>query len=300
MTAFLLYLYAESPLHAGAPASDGVLDLPIQRESSTNYPLIWGQSLKGALRQTARDAGWSEDTLKEVFGSEPGEGEETTPGKLAVGDAQLVALPVPTLRRSFAWVTSRLALSRLARKYAIINGPHVVLPEVPNPADGEGSCGRGFWGGETPEVLGPCLVKLHNPRGGGDAPDPVTDWARLLAADAIGDAPHLRPFASKLAEDLLVVGSEPMSVLLRECTEFAVRVQLHRQQKLVQNGPFVSEYLPAETILASVLTLRGKYAPEEVQQLRDLVNHSLLQVGGDETLGKGLVWTRIVEGERNG
>lgn len=298
MTAFLLYLYAESPLHPGATASDGMLDLPIQRESSTNYPLIWGQSLKGVLRQAAYSAGWQQDALKEVFGSEPGEGEETTPGKLAVGDAQLVAFPVPTLRRSFAWVTSWLALSRLARKYAII-GRSSAIPEIPNPADDKGFCGHGFWGGPTPEVLGPCLVDLHTPCRNGDTSDPVTDWAQLLAADAIGDAPHLRPFASKLAEDLLVVGSKPMSVLLRECTEFTVRVQLHPDKKTVNNGPFVSEYLPAETILASVLTLRGEYIPEKVQQLRDLLSHSLLQVGGDESIGKGMVWTRIVAGERS-
>ncbi|GAA3985378.1 type III-B CRISPR module RAMP protein Cmr4 [Thermobifida alba] len=299
MTAFLLYLYAESPLHPGAAASDGALDLPIQREKSTNYPLIWGQSLKGALRQAARDAGWSTSQQKEVFGSEVSDEEESTPGKLAVGDAQLVALPVPTLRRSFAWATSQLALSRLARKYTII-GRGDTVPTIPNTDGKEGACGRGEWGGASPEVLGPCLVKLQRPGGGDNTPDPVTDWAKLLASDAVGDADHLSAFASKLAKDLLVVGSEPMSVLLRECTEFSVRVQLHPERKQVVEGPFTSEYLPAETILAAVLTLRGTPSPETVQRLRGLLHGSLLQVGGDETLGKGLVWTRIVEGNRNG
>lgn len=297
-TSLLLYLYAESPLHPGAAGSDGVLDLPIQRESSTNYPLIWGQSLKGALRQAARDAKWNDEHLNQVFGSEASDEDEGRPGSLTVGDAQLVAFPVPTLRRSFAWVTSRLALSRLARKYAVIGRGGV--PAIPNPGDSEGSCGRGLWGqASKEEVLGPCLVRLRRPGGGSDAPDPVTDWAKLLAADAVGYADHLSPFASKLTEDLLVVGSEPMSVLLRECTEYAVRVQLHSKRKQVANGPFTSEYLPAETILAAVLTLRGE-DKNAVQRLRELLDHSLLQVGGDESLGKGLVWTRLVEGGRRG
>ena len=56
MTEFLLYLYAESPVHTGAAGSLDVLDLPVQREAATGYPVIWGQSLKGALRQAAGDA----------------------------------------------------------------------------------------------------------------------------------------------------------------------------------------------------------------------------------------------------
>ena len=57
MTQYLLYLYAESPVHTGAADSVDVLDLPVQREAATGYPVIWGQSLKGALRQAADDAG---------------------------------------------------------------------------------------------------------------------------------------------------------------------------------------------------------------------------------------------------
>src|SRR3984957_15500355 len=122
-THYLLYLYAESPVHTGAADSIDVLDLPVQREAATGYPVIWGQSLKGALRQAATDAGWG-TALTEVFGSAIERSDEdggttdgqrdTTPGTLAVGDAQLVAMPVPTLRHTFGWLTSAIALARLA------------------------------------------------------------------------------------------------------------------------------------------------------------------------------------------
>ena len=161
MTELLLYLYAESPVHAGAADSLGALDLPIQREATTAYPVIWGQSLKGALRQAATDAGWDRDLLTLVFGSPPpgadsggaqnrGAGADDaapeggqaggsrrqpalTAGGLAVGDAQLVAMPVPTLQQTFAWATSGLALARLARKYRPLDVPP--LPEPPRPAE---------------------------------------------------------------------------------------------------------------------------------------------------------------------
>jgi CRISPR-associated protein Cmr4 len=303
----LLYLYAESPVHAGAADSLGVLDLPVQREATTGYPVIWGQSLKGALRQAAGEAGaakgWDERTLTEVFGSAPvgpdESGRESTAGALSVGDAQLVAMPVPTLRHTFAWATSELALGRLARKYTALrkaDTPSTVSPppsRVPAVRDGQGMATSGEWaeGASRAEVLGPCLVEF----GDGTSPE-LREWADRLARDAVGDDPLFEPFAGKLREDLLLVGADVMPALLRECTELTARVQLS-DQKTVQNGPFYSEYLPAETILAAGLSLRpGEQSKVHLAALSQLLHGNLLQVGGDETLGKGLLWARLVGG----
>ena len=290
MTEFLLYLYAESPVHTGAADSADVLDLPVQREAATGYPVIWGQSLKGALRQAARDVGWPRDRLTTMFGSEPeepGEDGGTIPGSLAVGDAQLVAMPVPTLRRTFAWLTSDVALGRAARKYSVLNRNTPEVPQVPPDA---GLAADAEWTQAASEVLGPCVVPL------GESPDQrLAAWAARLADDAIGTDTGFAPFAAKLRQDLVLAGSSIAPVLLRECTEQAVRVQLAAGSKTVQNGPFYSEYLPAETILAAALTLRGKADTTDNQSaLRDLVDRRLLQIGGDETLGKGLAWGRLL------
>ena len=291
MTEFLLYLYAESPVHTGAGDSLDVLDLPVQREAATGYPVIWGQSLKGALRQAAREAGWPAGQVVSVFGSEVGEQAEgggTTPGALAVGDAQLVAMPVPTLRRTFAWLTSEIALGRLARKYAALRRAAPPVPQTPT--DG-GAAAEREWTQAASEVLGPCVIPL------GSAPDEdLAAWAGLLARDAVQAGGAFAPFASKLRRDLVLAGSDLMPTLLRECTEQSVRVQLG-ETKTVQNGPFYSEYLPAETILAAALSLRREGAPAILAGLRELLDGTLLRVGGDETLGKGLVWARLLEAE---
>ena len=39
----MLYLYVETPLHAGMGAGLSSIDLPIQRERTTQYPMISGQ-----------------------------------------------------------------------------------------------------------------------------------------------------------------------------------------------------------------------------------------------------------------
>src|SRR5664279_6538646 len=100
MEQLLVFFYAESPVHAGADTSAGVIDLPIQREVATSYPVIWGQSVKGALREAAEDAGW--DNVGDVFG--PAVDDATVSpaqGKITVGDAHLVAFPAATLQRTF-------------------------------------------------------------------------------------------------------------------------------------------------------------------------------------------------------
>jgi CRISPR-associated protein Cmr4 len=299
VTHYLLYLYAESPVHTGAADSAGVIDLPVQREAATRYPVIWGQSLKGALRQAAVDAGWGNRVVG-VFGSEPGvvvEETGTSPGTLAVGDAQLVAMPVPTLKRTFAWVTSEVALSRLARKYRILGRDTAGLPRVaadaavaaqPEPAEGATAAASPGWSGG--EVLGPCLVPFR-----ATSPE-LAKWADRIATDVLGWDDVFAPFADKLRADLLAVGEELVSVLLAECTEQAVRVQLDAS-KTVENGPFYTEYLPTETILAASLTLRGDGdTPENREALSGLFDKKLAQVGGDESIGKGLVWCRLLEG----
>src|SRR5437660_1291383 len=45
-----LYLYTETPLHAGAGSGLSSIDLPIQRERTTQYPLIQSSGVKGKLR----------------------------------------------------------------------------------------------------------------------------------------------------------------------------------------------------------------------------------------------------------
>lgn len=287
MTEFLLYLYAESPVHTGAADSVDVLDLPVQREVTTGYPVIWGQSLKGALRQEARDR-WPASRVTEVFGSEAGDEAPggTTPGQLAVGDAQLAAMPVPALRRTFAWLTTDVALGRLARKYAALGRSAPRVPEVRSEA---GAAAHSAWTGAAGEVLGPLVVPL------GSAPSQeLQQWARLLAADALQRGEPFRPFRDKLGRDLVLAGSDVAPSLLRECTEQSVRIQLNPDTKRVENGPFYSEYLPAETILAASLTLRGRAdTAENRAALASLMDGELLQVGGDETVGKGLVWARL-------
>ncbi|MFE1099341.1 type III-B CRISPR module RAMP protein Cmr4 [Nocardiopsis alba] len=307
MTEFVVFLCAESPLHAGASDSEGVIDLPIQREVHTRYPTVYGQSLKGAWRQAAEErvsysasgsgARWKESDVHALFGSPVSQRQATTPGLVSVGDAQLVALPVPTLQRTFAWATSSLALSRLARKYKTV-GITVPAAVPTNPAEAVAT--DTDWSGR--QALGPLVLDVHATAG--EQSRLLAEWARRISTQAFDDDAAFEWFSTKFARDLVLVDGEAMTTLVQECTEVSVRVQLN-ENKTVANGPFHSEYLPAETVLACSLHLRPAPGRTEVDQhhvdlLRDLLHGSgcvLHRIGGDETLGKGLVWTRLASGE---
>ena len=121
----LVFYYAVSPVHMGAGSAIGAIDSPIQREVHTLHPMFAGSGLKGALRHHFNQAWPRAQDPKKPGGSVPDAlinrlfGPDTNAsdfaGALSLSDAQLVALPVRSLKNGFAYVTSPLALARLQR-----------------------------------------------------------------------------------------------------------------------------------------------------------------------------------------
>ncbi|EWM19875.1 type III-B CRISPR module RAMP protein Cmr4 [Kutzneria sp. 744] len=317
----LLLLLAESPVHAGGSEARGAVDLPIQREAGTGLPVIWGQSLKGALRQTARDAGWAEAECTAVFGSPPPRRDVPaagtfptgtaandgvpaanpapprtpaapmappsrvlTKGAVSVGDAQLLAFPVATLRNLYAWATGELLLSRLRRKLALLGVPDTATTVIGGPALADGAvAGASGWATSHAQVLGPFLATVtHEPA--------VRSLGAALANLTCPTSPVFEFTRTKMTSDLLVADHTTLGELTQTGTDVVARVQLYEKAKTVANGPFYSEHLPAETVLAAVLA--GTSA-ELLDRLCTLVDNQPITLGGDETIGKGLLWCRV-------
>ena len=292
----LLFLYAETPVHAGADSSLGALDLPIQREITTGFPIIKAESLKGALRERFRppreNAG--RERWRAIFGAEPpaagSRAGDLKPGSLRVHEAQLVAFPAPTLTRTFAWVTSPLARARLDRK-ARLAGVTVKAPDGTGAAvglDGPECLSAGK--GQARFVLGPYTVTARH--------DPAAErWANRLAGIALPGIDEMAFFKQKLSTDLYVCSDELLGAISRDCAPVATRIQLATGEdgitprKTVQHGPFQSEYLPAESLLAALLECDND---AHLNYVCDTLNDTILRLGGDETLGKGLLWCHLL------
>ncbi|MGH3936696.1 MAG: type III-B CRISPR module RAMP protein Cmr4 [Pseudonocardiaceae bacterium] len=296
----LLTLLAETPVHAGGPESLAAVDLPIQREAATGLPVIWGQSLKGALRQAWRDAGLDDEVA--AFGSRPprradsaaGESAADDPaeaaaddgdaagaltkGAISVGDAQLLLFPAATSREVFGWVSTPLLLSRLGRKLRLLGAdPGAAFTVTLTGGYGQGTPG---WAGS--QVIGPFL---QNVRADAQAGTIGAALARLVCPDG----PAFGFTRQKMSADLLLIEDSTMTGLARMGTDVVARVQLKEESKTVAHGPFYSEHLPAETVLAALLAGAG----EHLDRLAELLDGQPIQLGGDETIGKGVLWCRV-------
>ncbi|MCD6448428.1 MAG: type III-B CRISPR module RAMP protein Cmr4, partial [Thermoplasmata archaeon] len=119
--ALVMYIYAEMPIHPGSGTTLGVVDLPIQRERHTEFPMIQGSSLKGVMRNSAEDVGI--DGEVEIGGDRGGKkawidiifGEQDRVGGISITDARILAFPVRTLKGVFGWITCPLVLDRYKR-----------------------------------------------------------------------------------------------------------------------------------------------------------------------------------------
>jgi CRISPR-associated protein Cmr4 len=129
-----VFLYAVSPVHLGAGQAVGLIDNPIQRERHTGHPCFAGSGLKGAVRHGFEALGGDKDLIDRLFGPDSGSGELHA-GALSFGDAQLIALPVRSLKGGYVYATCPQALARARRLLGLIGQPPV-WPPLPDIAEG--------------------------------------------------------------------------------------------------------------------------------------------------------------------
>lgn len=317
----LLFIYVETPLHAGTGRGLGAVDLPIQRERTTGYPIVQASSLKGRLRAEARPrkgaANGAEPRLtwaewQAIFGPPPpGEDEEDDQpraqpsdhaGALSVGDARLLLFPVRSLAGVFAWTTSVEALARFRRGAALARQP--LNWELPAAPAREAALVSGD------ELVAGEQVVLEEFSFTPDKSQAATVQAigRWLATHALPAAPAQGedPYAywrAALPRKLCVLPEDAFRDFALYATEVQTHVRLDRDTKTVEGGGlWTTESLPADSLLyAPLLATRSRRngtdlnAATILQRVADM-GAERTQLGGDETTGQGIVALRFLVG----
>lgn len=311
----VMFLYAQSWLHPGAGTSTGAIDLPVQREVHTEYPMIPASSVKGSLRDQAENR-TDRPKVDGLFGPgvvrRGGRGRGTSgddnphyAGALSVGDAKILLFPVRSLTRSFCWITSPMVLSRLWRDLRASG----MEPSWSSPAS---------VGAEQALMAGnpPAKLFLEEMDFEVAVDEQVTAFASSLAsvmsANAIGQAFH-----AKLSSDVVVVSDEEFKYLVKYATQVSARTQLTSNKttdktigadgKEEQGNLWYEETLPPETVFyvpISAEPVRGGRAKDQLASggaVMDELSSSVLgsgyiQLGGNETLGHGLCAAFLVRG----
>lgn len=290
-----VFLYAVSPVHMGAGSAVGAIDNPIQRERHSQHPSFAGSGIKGALRHGFEALGGQSELIDRLFGPASRSGELHA-GAVSLGDAQLVAFPVRSLRGGFVYATCPYALNRAQRLLTLI-GAGADWPAL-NVADGQTL------------VTHPALLadgKLHLEAFQYDAQvhGPLQALAGDLAGRALPSGSAYAFFRGKLTQDLVVLSDGDFAFFAQNATLVEPHVRIDEETGVADGGGlFYTENLPPESLLIAPMmasaTRTGRAedrldAVEVMSKLRLAIDGKLLQLGGNATTGRGLVVATVQE-----
>lgn len=281
----LLTLYAETPLHPGAPGVRGAVDQCVQRDAVTGLPVIWGSSLRGTLRDEA--GAKTNVDVEALFGPEVDSGSAHA-GAVAVGDAHLLMFPVREATRGWVWVTAPGALARLGRVlgFCDIHG-----------------CDVSAMGKKLTHdlVFGDRQLTCFT----------LDDKVKQSLVGLLPTGACFAPYIQRMKRFLFSVSDADFLELTQSEVEIRTRIRLNERKTTTggQGNMWTQEVLPAESVFfaALVVSKSAKPAanmaegdpattdnPSAPVSGTDLVGQlttlgPILQVGGDESVGMGFV-----------
>ena len=311
--ALVMYIYAETPIHPGSGTTIGAVDLPIQRERHTNFPMIQGSSLKGILRNAPKGApkpSENKDTIAfkdecvncpdkngneicnlcgQIFGTQEGV------GGISVTDARILAFPVRTLKGVFGWITCPLVLDRYRRDLELILeliGSKVDW-EIPKPkSEEEAKICKNSNLTEEYVYIEDLQLKCSEDEN-------VNNIAKEIAK-ALPDNNAYKEIKEKLKKDLVIVSDEVFRDLVSLTTEVVTRIKINPKTGTVETGGLWSEeYLPTDTLMYSLILIPSRLDDLEAEEVQNEIvkyDDKILQIGGDETVGKGFARIKLIGG----
>jgi CRISPR-associated protein Cmr4 len=301
--ATILFMYLETPLHAGSGTSLGVVDLPIQREKHTGFPMVQASGVKGAIRAHARDVlgDAAKDEINTVFGPDDSAGEYAS--ALALTDARLLLFPVRSLAGVFAWTTCPTMLNRLRRELTVAGGPE--LPTVPQPRDDHALVPR-----QAGVVIDQSSVVLEEFTFAAQPEQSVTDLGAWMANHVLPDTGEYIFWAEQVQQNLVVLPDDAFRDFVQLSTDVVARIRIDPDKgTAAAGGLWYEECLPPESVLwtlAMATDPRSRNGGSTMQTAAHVLDFmtdrlfgqvSRMQFGGDETIGRGLVNVTSLEGQ---
>jgi len=265
MKTIVLGLLAETPIHPGSGRSLGVVDLPVAREAATDYPVLPGSGLKGALRDLAeqKDAG----AVDTVFGTQGQAGE------VLISDGRLLLLPVRSLSGAYRWATCPHLLERFLRDVSRAGlDIGIEIPAVQR--------GATLTKGEQWLYLEERQFTVV-----GEPPEAVVTALKQVLPNRAAEA--------RLADQLAILSDDDFAWFARYGLQVQARNVLEDGTKKSKNL-WYEEALPPDTVMYTLIAGRTSNSLSILTGLFD-EGGPYLQAGGNETVGQGWFAVRVLE-----
>lgn len=292
-----VFLYAASPVHMGAGQAVDVIDNPIQRERHTGHPCFAGSGIKGAVRHSWRALEGDPNDIDKLLGPDS-KNNNPHAGAVSFGDAQLVVLPVRSLKRGYVYTTCPHALAR-AHRLLTLTGLQVNWATLSVSENQALVINQALLSNDNRLHLEAFEYKAE-----------LSDGLKQIAADlaykALPAGNDYQFFRRKLGSDLVVLSDTDFGYFARNAMLVEPHVQIDESTGTAKDqGLFYTENLPPESLMLAPLLAsqtrtgkEGELLPAEtvLLKIKALIDKKLLQIGGDSTTGRGLIVAKVVEG----
>jgi CRISPR-associated protein Cmr4 len=304
-----LIFISNTPSHVGAGSDLGVVDLPIQRERYTNFPKYEASSVKGSIKdafyqQVKRKATFplfgtiTEQMVQDVFGKD---NEANHISALAFTDARILLFPVKSFKNVFTWITCPKILSRFKQEMKLcgIEIPYSSGAEVENtvPYDSDSLTNN------RRLVLEEYLINNVHPN------NECSQWAHWFSEHLFPHLDEHQYWRDKMKHDFAIVADDVFEHFVMLSTDVVTRVRIDKTKGIVEEGAlFTEEYLPADSILYSLAVASSVLKPEKEAIAHEMFNSEVgvmqffvevlpkvIQIGGNETIGKGITFTHVID-----
>lgn len=333
------YIRTISSLHAGSGNDLGIIDLPIQREKHTSFPKIESSSLKGALREAFETKAQKEkeeyleklrasnvsimdfgETLEEgkkklfnydysihlAFGyDESGVNENIKKhfgndtefsGALGFSDARILFFPVRSAKGVFAWITCPFALKRFEEEMNLTD-QKVIFNKY------DVSIGNCKLNNESKILINDKSVVLE-------------EYSFEAKKEDLSNVVNVFSEIPELKEKIVILSDDDFKDFVNLSTEVITRTKIDNATGTVASGAlFNEEYLPAESIMYYLVFASPVFQKDEKkkgifksngeseeQQVFEFFENGLpeiVQIGGNATIGKGIVKTKQIKSPKN-
>ncbi|GAK61615.1 CRISPR-associated RAMP protein, Cmr4 family [Candidatus Vecturithrix granuli] len=254
-----------------------------------------------------------EDSVLLTFGPEES-GNDNYAGALGFTDARLLLFSVKSMKGVFAWITCPKVLQRFATDLTLCEDSALTVPPLPEAETVPYNCS--LFVKDDKIVLEEYTFSITKDEMDQGNCSKLAEWlSNHLFPAAKADNDPYTYWREKLKIDLVVLKDDDFRDFVTLSTEVVTRIRIEPATGTVAKGAlFTEEFLPSESVMYSLVLASPIFRKDEdkkdsifvqngtheetlVMQFFEQGLPEVIQLGGDATIGKGIIRTHIMKKE---